>query len=330
MMSIYKHTAQVTSAVHDELIKWARELLQEAGLDVIDVWGRFPPEGTTRSHLVLFPYRVGPEERMIDNAPGANLILPSGTETQNTSVPGEWVKVGQLIADQLPVVFPNVQAYDPRRPPTRSPFPPLSELAPPLKRWYEGQTEESGWVISDGKYPHARPPSMFWRKGIRVSAYYMVVAGDPGRGTSQRTSDTAPLSLSALSVLSVGIQRERTLSVEVPPRPVPEDFLALVSAYTEALEKHHDQAEAAKGIREVLDHVQNGMRGEFQLSPVHDLNNQEFALLTQALQRPLEAILNIRLRIPVGNWLDFQPGTTVFVKAFNKGRENAPAAAADE
>ncbi len=314
-MNLYKHTSAVTGAVHDEFIRWTRDILQEAGLDVVDVWGRFPPEGTTRSHLVLFPYRVGPEAKMIDNAPGYNLIVPSTTEERTTVVPLEWKQLGSLIAEQLPEVFPNVQPYDPRRPPIQSPFPPLDEVPEPLKAWYEARGEESPWFITGQDQLHVRPPSMFWKKGIEVVAYYMAVAGDPGRGTSQRTSDTAPLSLSALSVLSVGVQRERTLTVEVPPRPIPDHFISWTMAYCEVLEKYHERGEIADEIRELAETVQQGSRGAFVLAPVHDLNNQEFALLTQALQRPLEAILNIRLRMMVGDWLDFQPGTTVFVKA---------------
>ena len=322
-MNLYKHTSSVTGAVHDEVIRWTRDILQDAGLDVIDVWGRFPPEGTTRSHLVLFPYRVGPEAKMVDNAPGYNLIVPSGGDERTTIVPVEWMRLGSLIAEQLPEVFPNVQPYDPRRPPVQSPFPRLEEVPSPLRDWYESRGQESPWFIrGNGDDYHIRPPSMFWKKGIEIVAYYMAVAGDPGRGTSQRTSDTAPLSLSALSVLSVGVQRERTLSVEVPPRPIPDHFIDWTMAYCDILEKHHELGEVADEIRDLAETVQQGSRGAFVLAPVHDLNNQEFALLTQALQRPLEAILNIRLRMMVGDWLDFQPGTSVFVKTSKDSREN--------
>lgn len=323
-MNVYKHTAAVAGAVHDELVRWAKRLLVEAGLEVVDVWGRFPTEGTTRSHLVLFPYRVGPDIKMVDNVPGMSLIVPTGYVGERTqAVPSAWAELGSLILDNLPNTYPEIQAYDGTGPARTSPFPLVDDLEAPLKEWYRQRPvieDGSGWTVSIGGKLHAKPPSLYWRKGITIGAFYLVVAGDPGRGTSQRTSDTAPLSLSALSVLSVAIQRERTLGVKLPPIDIPIEMETYVEAFCKVLDMHkHETATAhATRIRELMGQVTNIGGRTFLVSPVHDLNNQEFALLTQALQRPLQAIMNLRLQIPVGDLPDFQPGTAIYVNTMQE------------
>lgn len=321
-MNEYRHTAMVTTAVHDQLIGWARDLLHDADLEIVDVYGRFPPEGTTRSHLVMFPYRVGPDPKMMDFSKPVSLFRsPRRREHRGPNVPVEWSDLGGTMSKYFEQMYPQIEPYDPKHAHRGdSPYPLVENLPEPLAAWYGGkepQDDGEGWVLDIGGR-RARPPSLMWRPGIHISAFYIALASDPGRGTSSRTSDTAPLALAALSVLSVGIQTQRTIKVRLPHRAVPDDFFAFVAAFAdglEALDLGDEAAEDADRLRQLNDIVGGDSLGDFMIQPVHDLNNQEFALLTQALQRPLQAILNIRLRIPVGAGPQFAPSSQVFVQS---------------
>jgi hypothetical protein len=55
--------------------------------------------------------------------------------------------------------------------------------------------------------------------------------------------------------------------------------------------------------------------------PVHDLTMHEFALLTQALQRPLQAVLNFRLNFSFGDIPEFQPSTVVSMRYARNKKE---------
>lgn len=325
-MNVYEHTNEVTTRVHDELISWASGLMHDAGLDVVDVWGRFPPEGTTRSHLVMFPYRVGPDPKLVDNVPNVSLLsAPGRPEARNHSIPVEWSDLGMYMSRYFEHFYPSVQPPDPKRQITSSPYPLIEQVPEPLSTWYAAQDapeDGSGWVIEDEAGRHARPPALMWHTGIVVSAYYICVAGDPGRGTAATTSDTAPLALAALSVLSMGIQNSRSIRVKLPPRPVEEFFYSFVEAFAETAKTlpHEPGDDTPDRMLQIAQVLRNESVGEFQVSPVHDLNNQEFALLSQALQRPLQAVLNLRLRIPVGAGPDFTPSSQIVVGTGRGGK----------
>ena len=125
-MNVFEHTNRLTTRVHDELIAWAAGLMQKSGLDVVDVWGRFPPEGATRSHLVVFPYRVGPDPKLIDYVPAVSLLAaPGRSEARNSEIPVEWSELGMYLSRYLEYLYPSIAPPDPRRQfttsPTRSP-----------------------------------------------------------------------------------------------------------------------------------------------------------------------------------------------------------------
>ena len=54
-----------------------------------------------------------------------------------------------------------------------------------------------------------------------------------------------------------------------------------------------------------------------QIHPIHDLTNHEFALLMQALQKPLQAALNLQLRLHLAAQPLFTPSAAVQIRASN-------------
>lgn len=315
LQPILEHTNIVTTAVHDELIRWSQGLLRQAGLESVDVWGRFPPEGTVRSHLVLFPYRVGPEPKSLENSRGASIMVRKALPSDKVArVPTPWRDLGKQLVEASHGLFPPVTVD---RPQTRKrfPFPTLSELPSALADWYASQDTqaEDPWTMTHDGELYARAPSLSWFPGVSLFAHYIAVAGDPGRGVSDRTSDAPPLSLGALSTLTVGIQHERILNVELPAMPAPPELMGFVEAMRSALISHDDEDLRALGERmaETIVALSATEAYQFGIVPVHDLSMHEFALLTQALQRPLQAVLNFRIAFQLGATPVFAPGTVV-------------------
>ncbi len=324
-MNDYKYAAQVTTNVHEELIRWASRLLHDAGLEVIDVWGRFPPEGTVRSHLVLFPYRVGPEPVMIDNAQGASL-MGHIDNARRRGVPSSWDRIGNLISAGVQRLYPDAGNMNDRKWASSSPYPCIDDLPDPMRDWYkiaDAAEPKAGWVIRVDEHERGRPPSILWRPGITITAHYIAVTGDPGRGTTERTSDTAPLSLATLSVLATAIQMERGIKVKMPPIPMPDILRSYIPALADSLEElGGNREELAAEIREHYERLINPEVIDIGVMPLHDLSNQEFALLTQALQRPLQAVLNMRVRFKFGAGPMFEP--TAAVKMAYQRESNPP------
>jgi len=230
------------------------------------------------------------------------------------AIPREWLDLGDLLLECMQPIYPNMRAFGANQM-KGSPYPDVESLPAPLRDWYLARASIEGdasWVVRSGERLQARAPALRWLPGLYVTAYYLAVAGDPGRGTSSRTSDAAPLSLSALSVLSVGLQKERVMMVDLPARELPKDLVSYLDALADARDIMDSDAEQTTRLRAFTLQIQQRLQGNFSVAPVHDLNNQEFALLTQALQRPLQAILNLKIVMPLGAEPEFGPATAVW------------------
>lgn len=323
-MNIYKHVATVTSEVHDSLVRWARRVLIEADLEEVEVYGQFPPKGTVRSHVVLFPYRVGPEPKMMENAPGISLLTGSERmEERALFVPTPWLDLGNHMGAALERLFPFVQtaARDRGRTLRRgSPYPFVDELPGPLRKWYSAAKPTAGqpWTTTMMDRQVAIAPSLWWKPGIQVTIGYVAIAGEVGRGTqaTERTSASAPLALSALSVLATSVQIERELFTRLPPLPYPPELETFGQSLVKALEerKADGDLELAGKLRRAVNHISEHGETPYAIIPVHDLSNQEFALLMQAMQRPLQAALNLRLRLPLASRPVFGPSVAIEVR----------------
>ena len=108
-MTIYKHIGAVTSEIHDSMMRWCRRLLIDAGLDTVEVYGQFPPEGSQGSSVTLFLYQVVPDPKMIENSPGASLLGPKDRSNDRVSfVPKTWIEIGRALQAGLREVFPDM------------------------------------------------------------------------------------------------------------------------------------------------------------------------------------------------------------------------------
>lgn len=321
-MNPWPHVARVSSEIHEALMGWARALLQEAGLEAVEVYGQFPPQGTVAHHVVLFPYRLHPEPKVAENAPGASLLGPLDRSQDRVSfVPTAWISMGRALTGALELLFPDVGPLFGGRAAGRGPlpFPTLEAMPHAIRDWYLAQPEgddETSWRFDHAGGQYARPPSLWWFPPITLTTRYIAVAGEPGRGTAERTSTGAPMGLPALSVLATGLHLERALQVRLPPLPFTPEIATYVNALAAGLDEHGAPAQRARAaeLRSALAAVQAPDLYPVSVQPVHDLTNHEFALLMQALQRPLQPALNLCVRLPLGASAAFGPGAASHVR----------------
>ncbi len=328
-MTIYRHIAAVTGEIHESMMRWTRRLMLDAGLDTCEVYAQFPPDGTQGSHLTLFLYQVASDPKMMEHSTGASLLGPKDrTNDRVMFVPAGWVVLGRAIQSGLQIVFPDLVTADGHRNTRRGAraVPLLSELPGPLKDWYlarEAAGERDEWLVDDGDTIYVRPPAMWWRPGLTVTMRYIAVAGEPGRGTRDRTALSSPVTLSALSILATAVQLERVIEVTLPPMPMPHNLdgysLALADA-VESLPTVEGSEDLPTRLREAVESLTQLDDVRIGVDPVNDLDNHEFALLMQALQRPLQAAVNLQLRVPLGAHCVFGSAASVSVQTSNTGR----------
>ncbi len=97
-MNQLEYISSTSTKIHEALEHWARDLLREAGLETIEVYGQFPPEGAIASHIVLFPYRLGNSDTHLAQPHRETSLLgldPSRIPT--SGIPYIWRQIGKAI-----------------------------------------------------------------------------------------------------------------------------------------------------------------------------------------------------------------------------------------
>lgn len=313
MSSPFEQVATASLRVHDALILWARTLLREAGLEAVEVYGQFPPEGTVAHHIVLFPYALGPDPKLQQNAPAVALENLARRDVERR-LPGPWLSLSSELAEVCEVL--GGKPVNANHRPGHSPQVELQGLTPSLQAWYEQSlSDPDPWVVGPPGARRACLPTLLWRSGFVLSVRYVVVAADVGRGTYDRTSVGAPMSLPALSVLASGLHLRRTIVTPCPPIPVPDRLASWVAALTPQLRDR---------LTPLVEECRAEMNAEVSLNAAQDLTTQEFALLMQALQRPLQAALNLQMRFRLADFVDFRPSASIHHTILEKWTPDEP------
>jgi hypothetical protein len=312
-MNQYQYISAVMSNVHESIESWTRDLLRHAGIETIEVYGQFPPEGSIASHIVVFPYRLGGADTQIA-APYTEINLMG--MRAGSSQPGMhpmWGQLGKAFTRCIYEKYPKVS----KGPHTGKPHPspPVKALAKPLRDWYKVQGDDASsasWVTLLGKTPHARLPSLVWVPGASLKMDYLVVVGEGARGTSERE---APVAIQALSVLAAGMQLSRRLNVRIPPPPFDRSIIPYAKAVAEVLDDGSLDGNLAE-----LDNMDDDLFLQITLIPGNSLTNSDFTGLMQALQRPLQPTLHLSVSLSVGGTPKFSPGVNASVNSEQKAR----------
>jgi hypothetical protein len=306
-MNTLEHISTVSALVHEGLENWARGLLRDAGIETTEVYGTFPPEGTIASHIVLFPYRVGPAEAQISSATQIESLL--GSRARNLAreggIPSVWLDVGSAITEMVSEHFPR-RGKNARDRTIPHPNPPVSELPDGIRQWYEKQKDdgtENAWVtVRDGQ-ANARLPSLAWEPPVTIRMQYLVVVGEGARGTADRSGVTAPIAVQTLSVLAAGLQMRRQLTLQIPPAPFDRDIIPFIKGVASVL-----GGDVAASLKEGVQSLNRKAIVTVTLLPGSNLTNADFTGLMQAMQRPLQPTLHLGVQMALGGAPIFAPG----------------------
>jgi len=315
-MNHLEYVSAVSSAVHEEIEAWARNLLRDAGIETTEVYGQFPPEGSIASHIVLFPYRIGTGDSQLAQPIRETSLLGARSASAQGSVPNLWFQIGQLITQCIDNQYPKMTKGPFRGRP--HPAPAIDKLPKPLADWYLAQGDTgtgSSWMTEFKDKKFARLPSMFWKSGIALRLQYLVVVGEGARGTAERK---APIAVRALSVFTAGAQIHRALNVRIPPIP----FDPVIPSYLEAVAAclpEEDQATMKKAIKQLNRKIST----QVTLLPGSNLSNSDFTGLMQALQRPLQPTLNFAVQLRIEGGPRLEPGINVDIHTDAKDTREA-------
>lgn len=274
-------TRALLDLAHARLLAWSGELLAEADLPDMTVFGDFlapgapPPAGGS---LVLYPYRLVPWPKRVESSSPGRMLNPRAP----SAFPGPWSTIAAELGAALDAVLPR--SADGRV----LPRPPVARLPEPLAAWYRDRGEP--WLIGDD----ARLPSLGWRSPFVVRVYYLALAS-PAAGS--RTPG-----VSALGALAVAINNDRTLPVEVPPDPVAVEVAGFVQALAACL-----PGGEAPALREAADAVCNPATWPLTLVPFPEIESEDVADLMRALGRPLQPVLHLAVQVPLGAGVVFEP-----------------------
>lgn len=313
-MNSLEHISAVTSLVHEGLESWARGLLRDAGIETTEVYGAFPPEGTIASHIVLFPYRVGPSDNQIAQPDQQESLV--GPRARNLprrgGVPSMWLDIGEAISTLVMEHYPRAAASG-RGKNMPHPNPPLERLPEPMKAWYAKKKDTGGeeaWLIERNGNRYARLPSLTWRPPVTLRMQYLVVVGEGARGTADRAISTAPIAVQTLSVLATGLQWRRNITIRVPPAPYDKTIVPYCKAMAETMGEPH-----AEMLQEAIKSLSRKAEVSVTLLPGANLTNADFTGLMQAMQRPLQPTLHLGVQLALGGTAIFAPGVNAEVRA---------------
>lgn len=322
----YSFVKETVEQVHDLLVLWARERLKACGLEDVEVFGRFVGDADTGAHVVIFPYRLGPDPKLMEQSQGQSLIQisrirpDSHSQPYSNFLPGAWRDFGRALTDALGCLY-RLAGMGTQRGGIKGqshighPIP-FEHLPKGLRDWAESlsESDSSEWtstlktVAPNSGVACFVPPAIWWQPGFTLAILYLFLAQDSGRGIRSPTSRQASVALPALATLASAVQRERTLYSTVDRRPLQPQLESYVEALLMSTKGQGDVHEALASTWGALN---EGEELEFALEPVHDLNNQEFALLMQALQQKLQPALNLRIRLRLGAGPEIGPSVRV-------------------
>lgn len=312
-MKQYAYISQVMSNVHESIEGWARDILRASGLETTEVYGQFPPEGSVASHLVVFPYRMSPSDTQLSSPYTEISLMGARSSAPIAGMPPIWAQLGALftrcILDHFPKVTKGPHVGKPH------PAPPVNLLPKPLADWYKKQGdsgEANSWVSTFDGEQYARLPSLVWIPGASLKLNYLVIVGEGARGTAERD---APIAIQAMSVLTAGMQLQRSIDIRIPPPP----FDRSIIGYAEAVGKVLNDG-SMESLLQQLEDFEEDVYLPITLLPGNSLSNSDFTGLMQALQRPLQPTLHMAVSLNVGGGPTFAPGINADVNSHQKAR----------
>lgn len=290
----------------------------KAGVESIRVYGRMVDHEGAGSHLVMLPYQMGPWPKMIESAAPFSLLGNMASKDRQAEVPDIWRLLGQEITSAMMKSYPLSKPRG-NRPQVPLPLAPLSMMPQPLAAWYEEQGEIEGansWMVGRGSTPHGRIPSFTWRPAITLRTRYLCMGGDEPVDAADPRSAMVPAGLPAVSVVTLGIQLDRYLVVEMPAYDVPPEMVSYIIALAESV-----GGEEEERMKQLVDAGTKPRKTKVALLPVPDLPSEDFSQILRSLDRPLQPVVHMAIQVKVGSGPSFAPSVTPDIKT-KKGARN--------
>jgi hypothetical protein len=317
-MNPYQHTHRVTSLVHETLLQWARDLLLHAGVESIRVYGRMIEHQGAGSHLVMLPYQMGPWPKMIESSSPFSMLGSLASKDRQAAVPEIWKILGTEITHGLMQSYPLSKPKG-NRPQIPLPLAPLSRLPAPLRRWYEDQGENESalsWMVGRGNNSYGRIPSFTWQPPITLRTRYLCIGGDDPVDAADPQSAQVPAGLPALSVITLGVQRERAIIVEMPAYSLQPEMVSYIVALAESI-----GGEEEVKMKALIDAGGKPRKTKVALLPVPDLPSEDFSQILRSMDRPLQPVVHLAIQVKVGHGPLFAPSVTPDIKTHKEARD---------
>lgn len=272
-MNDYQRASQVMREVHVALLSWAGGLLSSADLS-LSVGDRLDQA----PDVLLLPTELGPWPRMVESNPDISLL---NSAERAPMVPPLWIELGALVAESL-------QQW----PRGKSPLWPIDEMPAPLSAWYAGQP---AWRVEQEQRSFGRPPALAWRRPLLVQTNYLALA----------SADPLP----ALGVLTLGLQKDPVLRVQIPPFELPPGLATWLTAIAQAR-----GGAAEVRLMELLDQLQGRSELRVTLQPVTEVAIRDVAEVMRALGRPLQPMVHLMVRVPLGGGPIFEASVSANIR----------------
>lgn len=261
---------------HMALRAWLGERAAEAGYPGLPVADERSAAGEG-SRLLLWPYRLAPWPRRVEGT--AEIPLLRVTDRQ-AGVPEPWRQAGRRMTQALDALCPPLPSGRPQT------SPPLAQLPPSLRAWYQAQGE--GWRTGAEGEERARLPALMWRPAFTMRTSYLVFAETPPGATE--------IGASLLCAVALALNRDRTLPVLLPgPAPEPA-LLGLLSALAEAT-----SGPLAEELRASVAEIQAPATWNLTLVAFPDADREDWSAVARALGRPLSPCVSLALQLPLGS-----------------------------
>lgn len=278
--SPYAHVRQIMGRMRGGLHAWAAGLMEQAGID-LGVGGELPEPGAGPS-LVLLPYQVVMESKAA--IPRLSLV-PTSQDLERESLPRPWMTVARGMTQTMLEHFPTRPVRGPGLGPLH-PAPPLSQLPPTIRAWYEAHPE---FLIS-GDHAAGRLPSVMWRQPFALAVRFAALVVD----RDGRTPALDQLRLEALGVLAAGIRIDRYVLIEVPNVPIEPALVDLIDAFAGV------GGEGSDAILKGWEDARADNQLAVGMTPHHELSDDDLARVASALGIPMQAALVFAIRLSLG------------------------------
>lgn len=317
-----RRSTTMIQVIHQGLLTWSRNVLEDAQMQEVEVYGQFPPDGSTRPFLTIFPYSMASAPALTSTArPSSLLHVHRGPGRPD--LPRPWGALGSWIAQGLLWSWPP--DLRPHAPPLRSTVP-LDEVPGELGAWYRQRPD---WQTDRGGVPHARLASFWWYPGLELRYDYVITGGGGSRGTLARDREPSAVLLGALSALAAAGHHEGGFDVAPPWPAVKGELVPFCEVLAQTLEDapppvppDHVRGVVA-GLRDAAAKLGRPVDLAVAVVPTNDLGTSEMFSLMQALGKSLQAASCFKIQCTLAEIVEFAPSSEVQLDVFPRFRFDA-------